>query len=479
MIPRLIIIGLFSALTACSFAPTYQRPAISQPVKFKESGQWIYAKPDTAALDKGSWWTMYHDPVLNQLEDQVAAANFDLKAAVARYDQACTAVAIAKADYYPSLTGIANITKQKASQNITVQPPMTHFNDFIVGANLNYELDVWGRVRNSVASAKSLASASAADVALMNLSLHTELASDYFALREADASQRILDETVIAYQKSLYLTQQRYHGGASPVLDLDQAQTQLENAKTQAANMHIVRAQYEHAIAVLIGQAPSLFSIKPAKPNKTIARITPNLPSTLLEQRPDIAAAEYAVQSANYQIGVARAAFFPAFNLTTAIGYDSATLPNLLKAPSLAWSLGPTLSSALLNNGSLPEMTQILFDGGNIAALSRQALAQYNETVARYQQTVLSAYKEVEDSLIALHQLDKENHSQTRATAAAKRSLDQAMYRYKGGLTTYLDVVVIQNLTLQSQLAEINIHARRQQASVQLIKALGGGWHMS
>jgi outer membrane protein TolC len=328
-----------------------------------------------------------------------------------------------------------------------------------------------------VAAARSEAKASAADMALINLSLHGELASNYFSWRRANAAQKVLDQTVIAYQKALYLTRKRYQGGAVAVMDVDEAENQLETAKTQAADIRLTSAQLEHAMAVLIGKPPAMFTLSKTAYKARLVTISPDLPSALLERRPDIAEAEQLVEAANYNIGVARAAYFPAFNLATAIGYDSGILGNLLKASSLSWSLGPTLSSPLLNSGSSPEITQILIDGGRIAALSRQAQAQYYETVARYKQTVLTAYKDVEDSLAAVRQLDREIKTQYQATTAAKRALSQAMYRYKGGLTTYLDVVVIQTIALQTELSLIDIQMRRQVASVQLIKALGGGWH--
>jgi NodT family efflux transporter outer membrane factor (OMF) lipoprotein len=305
--------------------------------------------------------------------------------------------------------------------------------------------------------------------------MHAELANDYFALRGDDAAQRILDKTVIVYERALYLTRKRYEGGADPVGNVDEAQNQLDTAKTQAADMHLKRAQLEHAIAVLIGEDPSSFSLKPELKKNKLVTINPQLPSTLLERRPDIAEAELKVQAANYNIGVARAAFFPAFNLSATIGFESANLGNLLTRPSLVWALGPTAASALLNNGNQPVLSQTIFDGGRLIALSNQAYAQYCETVAEYRQTVLTAYQEVEDSLSALRQLDRENKTQTLATSAANRSVNQALTRYKDGLTTYLDVVIIQNIALQAELSTIDIRTRRQIASVQLIKALGGG----
>lgn len=476
MIKRIWTLFVIISVTSCSLAPTYHRPTVCKPIKFKESGCWLFAKPHQAAVERGAWWEMYHDPILNDLEAQVLCANQNIKAAIARYDEARAAVCVAKSDYFPTFTGVANATRQATSRTAGNPLPSSVFNDLVVGINLNYEIDVWGRIRNNVAAAKSTALASCADVAVINLSIHAELASDYFSLRGDDDAIRVLDATVVAYEKALYLTRKRYQGGAVSVVDVDRAVNQLETAKTLAADRRLHRQQMEHAIAVLIGRPPALFCLPPIKRKNKLVVIAPDLPSTLIERRPDIAEAEYKVQAANYNIGVARTAFFPAFNLASAIGFESATLGNLIKRPSLVWALGPTISSALLNNGSMPEMTQLLFDGGKTCGLTQEAWAQYHQTVANYRQTVLTAYQEVEDSLTAIRQLDREHQTQTKATAAANRALDQAMFRYKGGLTTYLDVVVAQNAALQSELSTVDVDIRRQQASVQLIKALGGGW---
>lgn len=471
---------LSCALAGCSLAPTYQRPAMNIPNSYKESsgktsGPWVVAKPESAALDRGPWWQMYNDPILNNLEEKVVCANQNLQAAIARYDEARAEVGVATAGYFPTVTGVGNAFREQASRNTANPPNNPLFSDNLLAADFTYELDVWGQVRNTVAAAKSQARASAADMALIDLSEHAEVATDYFSLRGDDAKQRVLDATVVAYQRSLGLTQNRYKGGASSAEDVDQAQNQLETAKTLAEDMRLKRAQIEHAIAVLVGQTPETFSLAPITYTNTLVTIAPDLPSTLLERRPDIAEAEAQVQAANYNIGVARAAFFPAFNLSTAIGFESAALDSLFKSSSLVWALGFTVASSILNNGA-PLVTQTLFDGGKLISLSKLAQATYCETVAKYRQTVLTAYREVEDSLIALRQLDSENRTQTAASAAANRALTQAMYRYKGGLTTYLDVVVVQTTALQAELASIDIHTRRQVASVQLIKALGGGW---
>jgi NodT family efflux transporter outer membrane factor (OMF) lipoprotein len=327
-------------------------------------------------------------------------------------------------------------------------------------------------VRNQIVATAQNAKASAADVAAIHLSLHAELASDYFALRGSDEQQRILDQTVSAYNQALYLTQQRHKGGAAPIADVDEAETQLENAKTMAEEMRLTRAQLEHAIAVLVGEIPANFSLAPAKlPSKFLA-IAPNMPSTLLERRPDIIAAEHRVQSANASIGVARAAFFPQFNLTGSGGFQSRSLGNLISKPSVFWSIGPLSLLTLIQ--PIAEVT--VFDGGRLRSLLNKAKADYFAAVAAYRKSVLTGFQDVEDNLIAMKQLDKEHVTQDAATRAAMRAWVQEQYRYKGGLVTFLQVVVAENTALQAELASVNIRTRRQIASVQLIKALGGGW---
>ncbi len=473
---RIWIVFCLFAFSGCSLAPTYHRPEMDIPSSYKENFKWSRATPENVAFEHGPWWQMYDDPVLNELEEQVSAANQNIKVALARYEAARAELNVARADYYPTILGIENSYRQQLSGNAANKPKHSLYSDNLLALNLQYEVDVWGRVRNSVAAASSSAQASAADLAAISLSLHAELANNYFTLRSDDAAQRVLDATVNAYQKALNLTRRRHKGGVVPVADVDQAQNQLDTAKTAAADMHLQRAQLEHAIAILIGQLPASFTLPPVRYKTKLVTIATDLPSSLLERRPDIAAAELRVEAANSNIGVTRAAFFPAINFSAGLGVESTIFSNLLSSPSRIWSLGPTAASALLNNGSLPLITQTIFDGGKIRALNDQAYAQYNETVAAYRQTVLSAYQEVENSLVAIYQLDREHRSQTSATHAANRALSQALYRYKEGLTTYLDVVVAQNIALQTELTNINISARRQVESVQLIRALGGGW---
>lgn len=472
---QLISLVLLSLLTACSLAPKYHRPLMPIPLHYKENDPWKPAKSTSLEGKANSWWRMFEDPILNKLQEKLACSNQNLKIALARYQQSRAALQVAQADYYPQALGIGNAVRQKSSENTANVLRNTLFNDFLLGSIFTYEVDLWGRVRNSVAASRNNAQASAADLAAVALSLHAQLAMAYFNFRGVEASQRVLDETVAAYQKALYLTRKRYQGGASPIANVDEAITQVENAKTLATDMRLKQAQLEHAIAILVGEIPSSFTMPSAKTAIKPIKIAAELPSTLLERRPDIAAAQLRVQAANAEIGVACAAFFPSLNLISFLAFGSQSLGNLFSKPSLIWSLGPPTVLALVQ----PMAQLVIFDGGRLTGLLNNAKASYFETVASYRQTVLSAFQEVEDSLVAIRRLDEELRSQTAATTAAKRALMQANYRYQGGLTTYLNVVVSENLALQAELASINVRTRRQISSVQLIKALGGGWPCS
>jgi len=458
---------LFGVLTlaACSLAPDYEVPATPAPAAYKESGDWVLAQPADAS-EHGAWWKAFLDPQLDAFEDQVTQANQSLKAALAQYDQARALAAQARSAYFPTITGNAGASRNKISRNLANNAPVTQSNDFTFGADLTYEIDIWGRVRNTVAANEDQAQASAADLAGVALSLHAELADDYFALRGDDAAQEVLDKTVEADRKAFDLTKRRFDGGVSPESDLDQAQTQLENAKTQATDMRLQRAQLEHAIAVLTGHAPADFNLASAPLAAQLPMTNPGLPSTLLQRRPDIASAERKVAAANAEIGVARAAWFPAFSLTGSAGFESAHVVSLFDAPSHFWSLGPSAMMTLL-------------DGGAISALNDQARAAYDQSAASYRETVLEAYQDVEDNLVAMHRLAQESKTQETALTAAKRQLAQANSRYIGGATTYLDVVVAQNTQLQAQLGQINILTRQLVSDVQLIRAIGGGWSIA
>ena len=457
--------ALSAALTACSFAPSYQRPELPTPVNYKEAGEWKTAQP-ADHVTRGEWWKIYGDEQLNTLQTQLGDANQNLKAALARLSEARALARQARADYFPTVGVNASATREHPSQNKVLSSPTAPktFNDFLLSADLSYEVDVWGRVRNAAEADKDSAQASVADLAALELSARAELAMDYFSLRAADSEQALLDDTVTIYQKALELTQNRYRGGAAAAVDVDQAQVQLETAKTQASETILKRAQLEHAIAVLVGVPASQFSLAAVPLAITAPAIDAGLPSQLLERRPDIAAAERRVAAANASIGVASAAYFPVFSLAGVFGFESGQSSSWFDAPSKLWSFGP---AALFT----------VFDGGRRHALSDQARASHDEAVANYRQSVLNAYREVEDNLTAVQQLDKASSSQTVAVNAAQRAQTQANYRYKGGVATYLEVVTAQSAALQGQLNLADIQARRLNTSVLLIKALGGSWN--
>ncbi len=461
------IVVLAAACCACSLAPHYQRPTTAMPpAAYKELDGWKIAAPSDG-VPRGRWWTIYQDPALDALEAQLAEANQSLKAAFARLQEARAQTRIARAAYFPSLDADANATRVKASVNSPNFFPgrRNPVNDFVVGANLSYEIDLFGRVRNSVSGAKASEQASAGDVASLELSLQAELANDYFILRGLDAQQALLDRTVTDYARASNLTQNLYHGGAVAVSDVEQATAQLETARTQAEDTRLRRAQTEHAIAVLVGRPASDFLLAPRPLEADLAppAIDPELPSQLLERRPDISAAERRVASANAAIGVARAAYFPTFSLAGALGLESRAANNWIEAPSRFWSIGP--------RAVLP-----LFNAGLYGARTAAARAAYDEQVANYRASVLTAFQDVEDNLAVLRQLERESVSEAAAVSATKGAFDQAVRRYKGGLVTYLEVVATENAALTAQLSAADIQTRRIAASVLLIRALGGDW---
>ena len=459
---------LGSALAACSLAPHYERPSTPQPpATYKEAGEWKVAAPADAAAH-GRWWTMFADPDLDALEAQVSAANQSLKAALARLEEARAQTRIARSNWFPTVTADASVTRAESSvYSSGYVPGKTRTgNAFLLSGDLSYEIDVFGRVRNTVAGARATEQASAGDVGALDLSLHAELASDYFVLRGLDIEQRFLDHTVADYGRALQLTQNLYQGGAAAISDVQQAEAQLETARTQAEDTRLRRAQTEHAIAVLVGREASSFSLT-ARADDTFPAlpvIEPGVPSELLERRPDVAAAERRVAAANAGIGVARAAYFPVFDLFATAGSAAISTATWLTAPSRFWSLGP---QAVLT----------LFDGGLHAAQSAAAHASYDEQVANYRGTVLTAYQDVEDNLAAIRQLQLQSVSQAAAVKATQGALDQANLRYKGGIVTYLEVVSTENAALAARLTAADIDIRRGTAAVQLVKALGGDWN--
>jgi NodT family efflux transporter outer membrane factor (OMF) lipoprotein len=450
----------------CSFAPPYKVPDTAAPAEhYKELADWTVAEPKDAQ-PRGNWWVMYHDPELDRLEEKIPAS-LTLKAAFARLQQARAQYRIARADLFPTLTADPYAARDKYSPNAPRSLPgyPTTVNDFLLGADFSYEVDLWGRVRNEVSSAKAARQASAADYASVELSLRAQLAEDYFNLRAYDAEIALYDRTVESYREALKLTTDLFNGGAAALADVAQAQAQLDNALTQAADFKLQRAQAEHAIAVLVGENPSLFDLPAsALPLDVVPPpIDIGLPSTLLERRPDVAEAERNVAAANAQIGVARAAYFPKLSLNAGGGVESTKTSNLLSTSSVFWSLGPQISAPI-------------FEGGRLVAETARVKAVYEEQAADYRNTVLTAYQDVEDNLVALRRLQEESETDAAAVLATGVNLKQAQDRYFAGIVTYLEVSTAETAALQAQVQATTIQARRMSASILLIKALGGGW---
>jgi NodT family efflux transporter outer membrane factor (OMF) lipoprotein len=454
--------GLLLILNACMVGPKYQRPSVPAPPAFKEAmpagwpSAWKEAQPNDGAL-RGKWWQTYNDPGLDALEDQVSISNQNVLAAEAQFRAAKAAVRVARADLFPTLTAAPSGTRSGGGAAAGRQRYYT------VPIDLAYQIDVWGSIRRGVAGNSAIAQATAAQLENARLLYQAELASDYFQIQGLDASRQLLDDTVKSYEKYVQLTQNRYDGGVASMGDVALAQTQLETARVQLVDLGVQRAQFEHAIAVLTGKPPSELSIlampKQASPPASLIGI----PSTLLERRPDIAAAERQVAAANEQIGIAKAAFYPSLSFNASAGSQTAVFLDLMTWPSRFWSVGPQLA-------------QTLFDAGKRRAQVKVTQANYDATVANYRQTVLTAFQQVEDNLAQLRILSEEAVISDRAVKAAQRSLEISTDQYRGGLTNYLTVITSQTYTLQNQQRAVDIQTRRMDASVSLIQALGGGW---
>jgi NodT family efflux transporter outer membrane factor (OMF) lipoprotein len=465
LIPAALSLAALLFASSCTVGPDYKRPAATVPTAYKENPNWRAAQPGDTTI-RGKWWEMFGDPALNSLEEQINVSNQSLKAAEAQFLQARAAVRFSRAGYFPVLTVTPAATRTHHSGN---QPFSGSFssgvtqNDFTIPFDASYEPDVWGRVRRTVESARAGAQASAADLETVRLSLHAELAIDYFQARSLDAEIQLLNSTVTAYQRALELTQSRYQGGVASQVDVAQAKTQLETTRAQAIDLQVVRAQLEHALAALVGKPASEFTLPVAPLGVQPPAIPVGLPSQLLERRPDIAGAERRMAAANANIGVARSAYFPVLGLDVTGGFNSRVITTLIQGPSSFWSVGV---AAL----------ETLYEGGQRRALSEQARAAYDQTVASYRQTVLTAIQEVEDNLAALRILEQEAATQRGAVDAAEHSLALSNTRYRGGVTSYLEVTTAQSTALIDERAAVEIQGRRMTACVLLIKALGGGW---
>ena len=454
-------------LGACSLAPPLKTPVVPAGDAYKEGGNWTPAQP-ADRLPRDSWWTLYGSPELDTLQTQLIAGNPTLAAAFANYAQARALSDQARAGLFPTLGLNAGVQRARESVNaplISSAVPR-YFDTNVVGGSVSYELDLWGQIRNEVKAGEANAAAAAADLENARLSLIAQLADDYIQLRSLDRSSKILDDTVAAYSRALVLTEQRHGAGIAPGLDVSQAQTQLNAARSQAAQTLAQRALMEHAIAALLGVSASTFSIERAIVDIKQPQIPTGIPATLLQRRPDIAGAQRRMMAANANIGVARAAYYPSITLGGSGGFESTSFSNWLSAPSSFWAIGP---NALLS----------VFDGGLRKAQVAQARAEFDASAANYRGTVVGAFQQVEDSLATLN-YDSEAARQERAAVdAAQRTLDFSLALYVQGAADYLTVVTSQTALLQTQLQALNLDTLQLQASVDLIRALGGGWEAS
>jgi NodT family efflux transporter outer membrane factor (OMF) lipoprotein len=455
------------ALGACSLAPPLKVPEVPTADAYKELGTWTQARP-ADRLPRDSWWTLYDSAELDELEKRLIAGNPSLAAAWANYAQATALRDQARAGLFPSIGLSAAATRARNSVNAPLIAPTTprYYGDNTVGASVSYELDLWGQIHNEVAAGEANAAAAAADLENARLSLIAQLVEDYAQLRSLDRESAILDDTVNVYARAVSLTEQRHAAGIAPGLDVAQAETQLDVARSQAAQTLVQRALTEHAIAALLGVSASTFSIKPAIVATPLPQIPSGVPSTLLQRRPDIAGAQRRMIAANAEIGVARAAYFPSLTLGAQGGFQSTSFSNWLGAPSSYWAIGP---SALLS----------VFDGGLRRAQVAQARAAFDASAAYYRNTVVAAFQQVEDSLAALNHYHDAALEEKAAVDAAQRTLNLSMALYVRGAADYLTVVTSQTALLQAQLQALNLDTLQLLASVDLVRALGGGWEDS
>ena len=456
--------------------PDYNRPGYQAPAVYKEAGAstvvvpppnpagggWQAANPSDSML-RGKWWEIYQDPQLNQLEERIAANNQSLRQALETYLAARDLVTSARAGLFPTLSGNISASRNRISANRPLASATTNYNDLVIGGQASWEPDFWGRVRRTVEAARETAQADAADTANIDLSLHAEMASDYFQLRGLDAQAKLLTETVSDLEGQLDLTRRRLAGGVATQADVAQAQTQLETVSAQLVDIGVARAQFEHAIGTIANVDLSTFSIPPSPLDLALPKVPVGVPSQLLERRPDIAAAERLTAAANAQIGVAISAFYPNINLGGAGGFESTNPGTWIQGPSSLWSLGG-------------QAVELLFDAGQRRALTDQARHNYEAQAAAYRNTVFLAFNDVEDQLSGLRILEQESSAEQRAVASAQQSFDLSNQRYKGGVTSYLEVLTAEATLLSNQRAAIDIQTRQFVSSVGLVRSLGGGW---
>jgi len=462
MIPAIVTLAISSIfLHACTVGPNYVKPDPPVPIAYKEIEGWKQAEPQDH-VPRGKWWEIFNDPELNALEEQVNISNLNIAMAESRYGQAMELLRAARSGYFPMAA--TKLVYERGSSSYHVPLSKGDMSStYTLPLSVSWELDLWGRVRRQVEAQKAGMQASAADLESVRLSAQADLAQAYFQLRAIDAQKELLQQTIAVYQKALELTRNRYAGGVVSRADVLQSETQLKTVQAQAIDLGVQRARLEHAIALLCGKSPSDLGLSFAPLRDQRLRIPVGIPSEILERRPDIAAAERLVAAANAQIGVAMAAYYPTITLGASLGLQSVDTGNLFSWPSRFWSLGPTL-------------TEILFSGGRRRALTAQARAAYDATVANYRQTVLNGFREVEDSLAAIRILDEEAAAQNEAVEASQRTLEVVTNQYKAGTVGYLSVVTAQATTLTNERTALDILNRRMNATVLLLKALGGGW---
>ena len=452
---RIVICALGLLLAACAIGPNYHRPEVETPAAYKEAGDWVVAKP-ADEVPKGKWWEVFGDPILNDLMEQVSVSNQTLKAAEARYTSSRASVAAARSGLFPTIGAGADAGRSRRGTAGSA-------NSYSVTLNASWEVDLWGRIRRLLEASRAGEEASAADLANVRLSMQAELATSYFQLRATDVERELIEDTVKAFEASLKIAQNRYTAGVAGKVDVVQAESQVKSVQAQALDLRVTRAQLEHAIAVLVGQAPAALTIEPVTFKVKIPEIPPGVPSTLLERRPDIASAERRMAAANAQVGAAQAAWFPALSLSGSGGFAGSSLTNLFTAPNRVWSLGLGLAGTLLDFGARGAQVDI-------------ARAGYDEAVANYRQSVLGAFQEVEDALSALHWLAEEGVVQQEAARLARESVALTVNQYKAGTVGYLNVALVQATQLNQERSTVQVIERRLVATIALIRALGGSY---
>jgi len=480
-VPAAVLAASIALVSGCTVGPKYARPSAADapaykeltPENFKDTDGWKQAQPGDATL-KGNWWEIFNDPQLNALEQQVSVSNQSIAAAAANFLAARAIVRQTRAQYYPTITANPSITNSRPSSGqfggiksgATSTAPsfaLTSFTDYSLAFDASWIPDFWGKIRNTYLENATAAQASAADLENVRLTAQTELALNYFEIRGQDALKQLFDQTVAAYQDSLELTQIQLNAGIASDEAVAQAETQLEATQAQDTNLGIARAQFEHAMAMLLGQPASSFSLPVAPLEANPPAIPFGLPSQILERRPDVASAERLVAQANAQMGLATAAYYPTVTLSASAGFANTSPATWFTWPSRFWSVGPALA-------------ETLFEGGLRRETVQQFRASYDRSVANYRQTVLTAFQQVEDNLVALRILSQELRQQDMAVTSAQRNLQAAQQRYQAGIDPYLNVISAQTTLLTNQQTAVNLRRQQMTASVQLIEALGGGW---